>query len=463
MTVAERASFGEHQPAEDHRRTRLTHEEIAARAAYVLRENDLGTMTKAAPQLYPHMWSWDAAFIAIGLAKVSVSRAVIEMETLLRAQWRSGMIPHIVFSDSESDYFPGPDRWGCADLTDEAPRRPATSGICQPPVHAIAVQRIVAAGRREGSAGKALVEEFLERTWDPLMRWHRWLAVHRDPENVGRLTVHHSWESGMDNSPRWDAPYSRVSVGSDLPPYERRDTHVVGDATHRPSNREYDRYLWLVEEMRRVRYDDAAIASTSSFAVKDVFMSALFAVACDVLADLGEDLAGRPDDVAQLRAWSQRFQLGVAATVDPASGLARDRDLRGDEWLTSETVAGFAPLLCGGLDGAAERRLLAMLDSPRWSGHKGFLAAVPPSVSPLSDSYRSREYWRGPQWPVMAWLLSWAFARRGWTAQAAQLRGEGLRLVADGTFAEYYEATSGEPLGSSQQSWTAAVALDWLC
>ena len=41
---------------------------IAARAAYILRDNSTGLITKAAPALYPHQWSWDAAFNAIGLA-----------------------------------------------------------------------------------------------------------------------------------------------------------------------------------------------------------------------------------------------------------------------------------------------------------------------------------------------------------------------------------------------------------
>jgi glucosylglycerate hydrolase len=32
----------------------------------------------------------------------------------------------------------------------------------------------------------------------------------------------------------------------------------------------------------------------------------------------------------------------------------------------------------------------------------------------------------------------------------------------DGCFGEYYEPFTGEALGSDDQSWTAAVALDWL-
>ena len=107
--------------------------QLAARAAYLLRGNDLGVMTTAAPLLYPHMWSWDAAFVAIGLAPLSVERAVVELDTLLSAQWANGMIPHIVFANGVDGYFPGPARWATSALAANAPRTRHTSGITQPP------------------------------------------------------------------------------------------------------------------------------------------------------------------------------------------------------------------------------------------------------------------------------------------------------------------------------------------
>ena len=124
--------------------------QLAARAAYLLRGNDLGVMTTAAPLLYPHMWSWDAAFVAVGLAPLSVERAVVELDTLLSAQWANGMIPHIVFANKLDSYFPGPGRWACSALSSTAPRDRHTSGITQPPVHAIAVERILDHARRRG-------------------------------------------------------------------------------------------------------------------------------------------------------------------------------------------------------------------------------------------------------------------------------------------------------------------------
>ncbi|HEY0637584.1 MAG TPA: glycogen debranching protein [Pseudonocardiaceae bacterium] len=444
-------------------RRRLSTAALAARAAYVLRGNDLGTMTTAAPRLYPHMWSWDAAFVAIGLATVNLDRAVLELDTLLAAQWSTGMLPHIVFAPGDTDYFPGPDRWGCLESGAPAPAAPRTSGICQPPVHAIALQRIVAAGRRGERTDRRVAEEFLARAWGPMVAWHRWIVTSRDPSGSGLVTVYHGWESGMDNSPRWDGPYSRVEVGPDLPPYQRRDTAVVGDASQRPSDLEYDRYLWLVEQMRRAGYSDEALRTACSFAVRDVFVSAVLAVASDVLADVGTEAGAPRSDIEDLRAWAARFRAGVASTLDPVTGLARDYDLRAGTWLATPTVAGFAPLLCGGLADGDEQAMLDTLDSPSWSGHPDLFTTVPPSTSPVAPSFRPREYWRGPQWPVVAWLLGWAFERRGWTARAETLREEGMRLAGDGHFAEYYEPVTGEPLGSMRQSWTAATVLDWLC
>lgn len=435
--------------------------QLSARAAYLLRGNDLGTMTTAAPLLYPHMWSWDAAFVAIGLAPLSVERAVVELDTLLSAQWSNGMIPHIVFANGVDGYFPGPARWATKTLAAHAPRNRLTSGITQPPVHAIAVQRILDHARTRGRSTRAVAEAFLDRRWDNLVRWHRWLAEARDPRSRGRVTLYHGWESGMDNSPRWDSAYANVVPGA-LPEYQRADITIVTDASQRPTDTEYDRYLWLLEEMKLARYDDELLPKVMSFAVEDVFVSAILSVACDVLAEIGEDYKRPTADVRDLYEWANRFRAGVIDAADERTGAARDFDVRAGKWVGTETVAQFAPLLCGGLPHDKERTLVKLLEGPRFCGHPDLKYACIPSTSPVSRDFRPREYWRGPVWPVMTWLFSWCFARRGWAERARLLRKEGLRQASDGSFAEYYEPFTGEPLGSMQQSWTAAAVLDWL-
>jgi glycogen debranching enzyme len=63
---------------------------------------------------------------------------------------------------------------------------------------------------------------------------------------------------------------------------------------------------------------------------------------------------------------------------------------------------------------------------------------------------------------VVTWLFVWLLERRGRTDVAAPLRRALLDELAGGSFAEYHEPLTGEPLGSANQSWTAAAALDLL-
>lgn len=433
-------------------------EDLHKAAEDVLKLNDLGTMTTAAPNLYPHMWSWDAAFVAIGLARVSVPRAITELRTLLAAQWSTGMIPHIVFSENSTDYFPGFDRWG----TEAAPARPAgvkSSGICQPPVHAIALRHIVDRGRENGGADQEAAESFLRDSFDGWLGWHRWLATVRDPESAGLIEIHHGWESGFDNSPRWDGPYARVRPGA-VPAFTRRDTLHVADASERPDDAEYTKYLWLVQQMASVGYDDKAIQEVVDFRVRDVFFSAIMAASSDVLAGLAEEI-GRGSEAEELRGFARRFRDGVASTIDPGTGLARDYDVLAREWISTDTVSGFAPLVAGGDDRvlSAQRNILV---GPDWMGYPGLRYPLPPSTSPSSPAFRPRTYWRGPVWPFLNLLLGWASHRDGQNELYEILRSASLRQLADLQFGEYYEPFTGEPLGSLNQAWTAAAALEWI-
>lgn len=429
--------------------------DVAARN--VLRENDLGHMVAAAPALYPHQWSWDAAFVSIGLAHMSVERALLELRTLFDAQWSTGMIPHIVFSDVPG-YFPGPDVWG-TEVAEAKPTEVLTSGICQPPVHAIALARIVDIARTHGGADAARAEAFVTELLPKIVAWHQWLSDVRDPSGRGLVQIHHGWESGMDNSPRWDSAYAGVTVAEAVE-LRRHDTQVVADVADRPSDEEYQRYLTLVQEMRSVGYDDARISEVVSFRVGDVFMTAILALAADETARLADGIGAR-DIATRQRALADRARRGVLATVDPATLRCRDFDEIAGTFVDAESVASWSVALCGG-DEILRREQTAVLSGPRWAGHPSLRFELPPTVSPDDPGFRPRTYWRGPTWPFLNWLFVWALRRHGEEALAARWRSESLAMLADLSFGEYYDPQTGEPAGSHDQSWTAAAVVDWL-
>ncbi|MBV9354055.1 MAG: glycogen debranching protein [Chloroflexi bacterium] len=425
-------------------------------AVAVLRENDLGGWTKPAPALYPYQWSWDSAFIAIGLVHVDPLRAVRELETLFAAQWQDGRVPHIVFTSEEEspDYFPDAGWWGSQQFSPPAPAHTPTSGLVQPPVHAIAAWHIAQL------AGEP-VRERLHALYPRLLAWHRYLATQRDPAGRGLVVVYHPWES-MDNSPRFDGPLARVQVGS-LPPYRRRDTAHIPDASQRPSDAEYDRFLWLVKLLKDARYDDAEAQRRLPLLVADVFFSSIFAAANQALLRLGTWL-GITSDRTSLDRWADRFATAVQGQWDASSGLALDRDLRADRPIHVQTCAGLAPLLVPGLAPRLRDALVSAMFGPHFAGAEGFRFRVIPSSAPGSAGFDRRRYWRGPTWPVINWLFWWALRQQGEAPRAEALRQANLDLLRQpgSRFAEYLEPYTGEALGSTDQSWTAAVALDWL-
>jgi hypothetical protein len=437
----------------------MDHEQIIARATEVLRANDLGNSTKAAPQLYPHQWSWDSAFIAIGLAHLDTRRAARELQTLFAAQWQTGMVPHIVFNPEAGGYFPNSDWWNTA-LAAAKPAGVLTSGMCQPPVHAIAARLIWETARRKGAAEETDATTFLRDLYPRLLAWHRYLATDRDPEGSGLVTIYHPWESGADNSPAWDAPLMAITPG-DLPPYERQDLKHA-DPSMRPTMAEYDRYIWIVEVMKAARYDEAEVYRTNPFLVKAVWLSAIFVAANDALLAIA-DIVGAPDaDRALITEWRDRGLRGISERWDNDLGLCLDYDLRANAPIRAQVMGGFAPLVAGHMEAERQAAILATLDAPHWLGHPQLRWPVPPSTSPADPGFQPRRYWRGPTWPVMNWLFWWALNRIGAAERAANLRAASLDQLTDGKFGEYYEPFTGEPLGSLDQSWTAAVALDWL-
>ena len=440
-----------------------TFDGVNPRATDVLRRNGVKSWTKPAPSLYPHQWSWDSAFIALGLAHVDNHRATNELEALFNAQWSTGKVPHIVFNPEAppKSYFPDAERWNSSALSEHAPTGPRTSGLCQPPVHAIAVRRIwqSAQGKDEERLNRA--RAFLKGNYARLLSWHRYLATARDPEGSGLVTIYHPWESGTDNSPRWDSTLDRISVG-EVPPYTRYDLKHVTDPSHRPTDLEYDRFLWLLELLKRARYEEAEIYERHPFLIKDVLFSAILVAANEALLEISEVVGAPRGDRELIEGWIQRGREGLEEQWDRELGVCLDRDVLAGEPLRVSTIAGFAPLIAGGLDRSRLRDLLRTLDSEAFCGNPSLRYPLPPSTSPEEPGFHPRSYWRGPVWPVANWLLWWSLLRAGEDKRAEAMRRETLEELSEGGFAEYFEPFTGEPLGSGEQSWTAAVALDML-
>ncbi|MEU0839367.1 hypothetical protein ABZ370_07830 [Streptomyces sp. NPDC005962] len=414
-------------------------------ARRVLDENWTGSSTVPSRGLYPHQWSWDSAFIAIGSRHLSVRRAQRELETLLTAQWDDGRVPHIVYNPAvpPGPYFPGPDFW-CP-----SPRGigAATSGIVQPPVHALACLLVHRADPRA-----SVRSGFLARTYPRLAAWHRYLTDRRDLGGGGLVSVVHPWEPGMDNSPCWDAPLARVEP---VPPetFHRADLDH-GAAADRPTDLDYGRYVRLAADYRDGGYADRP--GTLSFVVEDPGVNALLIASEHALAEIARDVGADP---RPHRARAARLTAALLDRLwDPAAGLFLCRDVVGGGLIPELSAAGLLPLLVPELPRATVGALLRTAAGEHFG--LGTSVRLVPSYDLLGHAFDPSRYWRGPAWFNVNWLLERGLRLQGAVDEADALRAAALEVAAATGFSEYVDPYTEEARGTRDFSWTAALALD---
>ncbi|MEV8042315.1 trehalase family glycosidase [Streptomyces griseoluteus] len=432
----------------DPRSTAPSAASLHVRAARVLAANWTGTSTVPSRHLYPHQWSWDSAFIAIGLRHLSPLRAQTELETLLAAQWGDGRVPHIVFSPSVplDAYFPSPDFWrsSSAGRAAGAPRTVQTSGIVQPPVHALAAWLV-----HRADPGLSWARGFLGRVYPRLAAWHRYLLRRRDLGGGGLVSVVHPWEQGMDNSPCWDAPLARVAPAP-ARSFRRADLDH-GAPEDRPTDLDYGRYVRLAADYRDGAYADG----DGEFTVEDPSFNALLIASEHALARIAAEL-GTPGTARHARA-ERLTEALVERLWDDASGMFLCRDLRGGT-IHERSVSGLVPLLLPGLPREVSGALLDTLRGPHFAARTGLV----PSYDLRGPAFEPNRYWRGPAWFNTAWLVERGLRTHGEKAAADALRTAFLRAAGDAGFAEYVDPDTGEACGAPGFGWTAALTLDLL-
>ncbi|QQR89837.1 MAG: hypothetical protein IPJ88_16950 [Myxococcales bacterium] len=387
-------------------------------AIELLKNNDQGAFTVPSQRLYPHQWAWDSAFAAMGWSHFNTDRAWVELETLFATAWPDGRIPHIYFHNPDARYFPCPAIW----------KDYSSTSVTQPPMWSTALRMLFS---RDPNRERLL--PLLSKLDASLC----FFSEQRDPCGLGAIAVAHPWESGLDNSPAWDAALERIDI-SEVPSFNRVDNTVVTEAEQRPDDTTYKRYLALVQEIADNGF------GRGSFSVYDPFMTSVVIRAEDDLAWLAKQCDFRSE--ALLRA--KRIREGLEQHLwHPDKERYCYKDAFDLKFIESDTIGCYMPLWCG----VKKEREDALREGLR----SRFTTPYPyPSTSPTDAKFEPRRYWRGPTWINTNWMLN--------DAVDIDLAELSLALVENSGFYEYFEAQTGEGLGAESFTWTAALVLEFL-
>ncbi|MDQ3158715.1 MAG: glycoside hydrolase [bacterium] len=425
----------------------------------VLKDNDKnGKYTVPAEGLYPHQWLWDSAFISIGIAHYDIARAEKEILRLFKAQWKNGMIPHMILAD-KTGIKPELDAWRSS-ISPLSPKKYATSGITQPPVLAEAVVQI---GRH---LSKPERRSWYKRVYPGLIKYHQWLYEDRDPHKEGLVLNIHPWETGMDNTPPWmvemnaHQPVLWIRIVEKLRldtvlQFMRSDKKYIMSG-QRIATLDALRMYSAQRRLRRKQYDIDKILKHGLFAVEDVMFNSILIRNNKLLEEIAKTLNRKiPEPLTES---FRKNEFALEQLWDGESGMYFNRNFITHDHIKIPTIATLMPLYAGCLDKERTKQLIALLKTSR-----AFSPKYPiPTVPTTSKYFSPHGYWQGPTWINMNWMLIDGLRRSGEKEMADILKSKTIELVEKAGPYEYFSPRDGSSAGAKNFSWTAALTLDLL-
>ncbi|MCH8513810.1 MAG: flagellar biosynthesis protein FlgM [Kiritimatiellae bacterium] len=310
------------------------------------------------PDRWPHraMWLWDSAFHAIGWRHLDPDMARDALSAVLDTQAADGFIAHRM----------DPNR---------------LSAITQPPVLALGVKAV---------HDLHPAPDWIADVYPKLAAYLKWDFANRDRDGAGLVEWEiegnphcRSGESGMDNSPRFDAATRMDAV--DFNAFLARECEIMAEFA-RELGRTEDANRWAEHHQRLCR-------------------------------------------LIRERLWSADLNFFVDYDIEknaPSDVLA---------------CSGFLPLLCGAASPEQAAKLVEHLRNPDTFG-----TPFPvPSVAACQARNLGKDMWRGPVWINLNWLIAEGLDRYGYTGPAEDLRQQTRAEIQRhcetyGTFFEFYDA-----------------------
>ena len=388
-------------------------------------------------KLYPAQWNWDSAFIALGYSYFNLNFALKEIKTLLDGQWKDGMIPHILFHNTNTNYYPNHTAWNCGNKI-------RSSGITQPPVLASILKEIIDKNKIT-KIQKKEIKKFVIK----IKKSHDWFIKNRDPKKTGLVSILHPWESGYDNSSLWDEPMNKVKIEKNIQ-YKRADNKVI-NPEHRPLNIDYDRYVTIKNDLRKKKYDPKKIFKTSLFNVVDIGFNSIFLKSNKDLIIL---LKKFNLDSSTIINYVKITEKNILKYFDKKKQTFFCFDLRNKKKIFIPSITNYLILYADIKNSKINDILIKNLKKHNLK-EKYFFS----SIKPNHKSFEEKRYWRGPVWINCNWFIHKGLMNKD-EKYSNKIKERTIRLVEKKGFHEYYSCKNGKPMGANNFSWSAALYLD---
>lgn len=283
------------------------------------------------------LFDWDTFFAATMVSIGDKDLAYANALEILREETKQGFVPNYARAGN----------WKSADRS-------------EPPVGAITAL---------GLYRKFHDRWFIEDAFEPLLKWNRWWAEHRDIQ--GYL----AWGSDGQNQPENLDDRSRGT---------REGAILESGLDNSPM------------------YDDATYnAQSHVLEYADVGLMSMYIADCDALAEMADAL-GKTAEAKELRERAERYRAKLGTLWDEKAGIFLNKDLHTGEFNRRLSPTNFYPMLA---KAATPEQARTMIEKHLRNPEEFWGQWVLPSIERNDPAFKDQNYWRGRIWGPMNYLV----------------------------------------------------------
>jgi hypothetical protein len=345
--------------------------------------------------MYPTQFYWDESFHSVILSYLKEDLRFQYLKNFAYSQGKDGgMAGSLSITKDHGEYMSWIDKNGTGDM--------------QPPIIGIILPYLKKRNRWPPN---------LKEFFDVYSKNINWIYSNaRDGDQDGILEYTNSYQSGCDNSSRWDGRYLKKDELGPIQPVEAIDLNC-----------------WIVN--LHVALGEMA----DSLGLKSISM------------DHYQKAIGLQNKIEELM-WNED------------DGIYYDLDARTNEQIKVKSQMAFSALH---LPNSRPDRIKRLINEHLINTNEFWTKYPVPSVSIDTESFSETDMWRGPVWININWMIIDGLEKQGYHDIAQQLAYRTISLVGpkysekkivrSARFNEWFNPVTGKPLGNENMSWSCLV------
>ena len=219
----------------------------------------------------------------------------------------------------------------------------------------------------------------------------------------------------------------------------------------RPLKKDYDCYITLLNQFRKLNYNPNKLYKISMFNVVDIGFNSIFLKATKDLLKISKIYNLNYQDLEKKVIHTEKQLLKL---YKKKQNFFFSLDYKNKSLIKVPSITNYFILFADLKNKKINKKIIKSLK--KYNQNEKYIFS---SIKPNHKTFEEKRYWRGPVWINTNWIIYQGLKNKD-KKFAKKIKNKTIKLIDEKNFYEYYSCKNAKTLGANNFSWSAALYLD---